>query len=164
MCDPTTILVSSAIGAVGKIHEGQAKKRAAYAEADEYEYQADIALSNAQAEAKVIEREGRLQRGETLGGFAAAGVKIGEFSALDVEREVMEDAARDRAMAILSGQRVATSHRRSAAAKRRAGSDAATAGWLRGAGSLVKAGRDYVNANNWPQPHGTPFGELPKWR
>ncbi len=144
MCDPTTMLVSSAISGGAKIYGGIAKKRAAYANAAEYEYQAAVARDNAQAEAAQIRRAGERARGETLAGFAAAGVKIGEWSALEVEREVMIDAKRDEFMTILNGERMAGSLERKASATRRAGRDAALSGLLKGGGTLLKAGMDYA--------------------
>jgi hypothetical protein len=79
-------------------------------------------------------------RGETLAAVAASGVKIGEGSALDAERQVMQDFETDAAIAILSGDRSASVSMANATSRRRSGRDAQRAGYINAGTSLLSAG------------------------
>lgn len=155
MCDPLTITMAAAgAQAVGSITQGRAAKSQAYAEAGQLDYQAAVERDNAAAEAAVIRRMGERQRGETLAGAVASGIKIGEGSALDAERQVMQDSAVDAQLAILTGDRNARSLQASASQRRAAGRAARDAGYLQGFTSLLSAGsRGYFSgAQQAPAP------------
>lgn len=139
MCDPVTMTLAT-VQAVGSISQGRAAKNQAYGEARQMDYQAAVERDNAAAEAAVIRRMGERARGETLAGIAASGIKIGEGSALDAERQVMEDAAVDEYMALLTGERNARSLEMSAKQRRAAGRAARNAGYISGFTSLLSAG------------------------
>lgn len=150
MCDPVTILATGAgLNAVGQYQQGRAADQQARGAARESEYQAALALDDAQAEAANIRRAGVRQRGETLAGIAASGVKIGEGSADLAEREVMEAAARDEYMTILTGERQASAYRRQAANQRAAGRDARRAANIGAFSSLLSAGGSFAKASGW---------------
>jgi len=148
MCDPITMIAATA-SAVGSIQQGKAQQAQANAMAGESEYQAGVARSNAQAEAFNIRRAGARQRGDTLSSVVASGVKIGEGSALDAERQVMEDASRDEYMALLTGERQSSAYLREAENQRRAGRDARRAGNIGAFTSLLSAGGSYAKASGW---------------
>ena len=151
MCDPVTMLagVGAGLNVVGQVGQGRAADRQARGAAAESEYQAALALDDAQAEAANIRRAGARQRGETLAGIAASGVKIGEGSAGDAERQVMEQAARDEYMTILTGDRQASAYRRQAANQRAAGRDARRAANIGAFSSLLSAGGSFARASGW---------------
>jgi hypothetical protein len=155
MCDPLTITMASAgFSAAGSISQGQAAKQQAYGEAGQLDYQAAVERDNAAAEAGIIRRMGQRARGETLAGAVASGIKIGEGSALDAERQVMEDAAIDEQLALLTGDRNARSLEASAAQRRASGRAARQAGYLQATTSLLSAGsRGYfTGAQQAPAP------------
>jgi hypothetical protein len=170
MCDPVSI-IGTTLSVAGQVQQGRAARRQANAAAAEDEYQAAVERSNAQAEADVIRRAGRKQRGETLAGIAASGVKIGEGSALDAEREVMESVERDAYLTILTGERRGSAYEREAEMKRRAGRDAARSANISAFGSLLSAGAGYARASGWrlngPGFSGTqapaPVVDLSRW-
>lgn len=151
MCDPVSMIVGGgAILQAGSAYkQGQDAKRQANAAAAEDEYQAGLERSNSLADAKSIRRAGRRARGETLSSYAASGVKIGEGSTLDVERELMEDVERDAYMTILTGERRANAYQREAANKRAQGRSAARAGTISAFTSLLSAGAGYAKASGW---------------
>jgi hypothetical protein len=151
MCDPVSMLatVGTGMNVIGGIQQGKAADRQARGAAAESEYQAVAALDDARAEAANIRRAGAQQRGETLAGVAASGVKIGEGSALLAEREVMEQASRDEYMTILTGERQASAYRRQAANLRAAGRDARRAANLGAFSSLLSAGGSFAKASGW---------------
>jgi hypothetical protein len=155
MCDPLTITMASAgVQAVGAVSQGRAAKSQAYGEAGQLDYQAALERDNAVAEAALIRRAGDRARGETLAGIAGAGIKIGEGSALDAERQVMEDAEVDAQLALLTGDRSARSLEASAKQRRAAGRAASRAGYMQGFTSLLSAGsRGYfTGAQQAPAP------------
>lgn len=151
MCDPVTLIAGAATGlnVYGQVQQGKAADRQARGAAAESEHQAALALDDAQAEAANIRRAGARQRGETLAGIAASGVKIGEGSALDAEREVLEGAARDEYMTILTGDRQASAYRRQASNQRAAGRDARRAANIGAFSSLLSAGGSFAKASGW---------------
>jgi hypothetical protein len=127
--------------AAGSIQQGNSARAAAGQQAGWDEYQAKVSRAEAEAQATRIRRAGRVARGETLAAVVASGVKIGEGSALDAERQVMTDYETDAALAILSGDRAATSSMAQAASRRAAGRDAQRAGYINAGTSLLSAGR-----------------------
>lgn len=135
MCDPVSILASGVMSAVTQRGAGKVAQAEAYASAAEEE-------SNARAEAAVLRRQGERQRGAALAAIAASGVKIGEGSTLDAERQVMEDAYRDEYMVMLTGDRRAR-------AMRRQGDDARRAGRINAVNSLLQAGAGAARAGGW---------------
>lgn len=139
MCDPVTMTLA-AVSAGSQVGQARGAKSQAYAEAGQMDYQAALDRDNAALEAGMIRRAGERERGQTLAGIVASGVKIGEGSALDAEREVMENAAEDEYLTILQGERSARALELSARQRRAAGRAAKRAGYIGAATSLLSAG------------------------
>lgn len=153
MCSPTTMLmVGTGAQIAGNIQQGNAARQAANDQASWDEYQAKLSRAEAEAQASRIRRAGRVARGETLAGAVAAGVKVGEGSALDAERQVMQEYETDAAMAILSGERAAVSSEVQASSRRRAGRDARRAGYINAGTSLLSAGSSWLRMKQPPAP------------
>ena len=158
MCDPVTVFATAtAVQAGGNVLQGRAARRQANDAAAQSDYQAAVEADNAKLEARMIRRQGERQRGETLSSIAASGVKIGEGSALDAERQVMEDAAHDEYMALLTGQRRSSAFRQEASNQRRAGRGAWRAGLITAGTSLLSAGAAYGKAAGWRAGGGPGF-------
>jgi hypothetical protein len=104
------------------------------------EYQAQVDQSNALYQAKVIRAEGATARGQTVASAAASGIVVGQGSAGDAERKVMQDTETDAYMAILNGDRAAASARADAELRRRAGRNAVKASYINATSSLLSAG------------------------
>ncbi len=151
MCDPMTVMLaaSTTMSVAGTLQQGRAQQRGANEDAALMEYQARVEQDNALADAKAIRRAGEKARGETLSGIVAAGVKVGEGSALDAERQVLQDTETDAAMAILNGERAARGLTNQAERTRRAGRDARSASYLAAAGSLLSAGSQGLRASGF---------------
>lgn len=139
MCDPVT-MTFAVVQAGGAISQGMAAKRAADGQAAQYELQAKIERDNAQAEAEKIRREGNAARGQTLSALAGAGVTVGQGSALEAERQVVDSYTHDEYMAILTGDRRASAMQGAARQTRRAGRDAMRSGLINAGTSLLSAG------------------------
>lgn len=151
MCDPVTALTvaGTTMQVSGQLQQGRAAQRQANEDAARMEYQALVEQDSALAQAQQIRRQGESSRGQTLAAVAASGVKIGQGSALDAERQVMTDAETDAYLAILNGDRAARGLRSDAAATRRAGRDARNASQIGAVTSLLSAGAQGMRASGW---------------
>jgi hypothetical protein len=145
MCNPALIVMGAAtvIGGVRKIN---AEKTANNEAAASLDYQAAVDRDNALAEAQQIRRVGRRNLGSTLAAIGASGVKIGEGSAADAERLVMQDTETDAAMAILNGERAARGLNSKAFTRRRAAREAVESGVIQIGSSLMSRGSGFMSA------------------
>lgn len=152
MCNPVMLLAASTTMAVGgQLAQGRAQQRAADEQAAQLEYQAAVDQDNALAEAQMIRRQGRQARGQTVAAAAASGVKVGQGSAGDAERQVMQDTETDAATAILNGTRAARGASFQADQSRRAGRDARRASTLGAFNTLLSAGASGYKASGGPK-------------
>lgn len=151
MCDPVT-MTFAAVSAVGAVSQGMAAKQAADGQAKQYELQAATERDNAQAEAEQIRRAGSAARGNTLAALAGAGVTVGQGSALEAERKVVDDYTADEYMAILTGERRGRAMQETAKQTRRAGRDAMRSGFINAGTSLLSAGARGLRAGGTQAP------------
>jgi hypothetical protein len=149
MCNPALVLVSAGMQAYGTLQQGKAAQGQANQAAQQDELSAYYEREAADAEAANIRKVGRIQRGETLAATAASGVKIGEGSALDAEREVLQNSEHDATMALLTGARRSTALKDQAALTRKAGRRARAAAGITAATSLLQSGSNFANASGW---------------
>lgn len=141
MCSPTLFLAGSAgMSALGSIAGGNAQNAAAKAQASQQEYQGRVAQDDALAQAQVIRKNAREVRASATAGFAGAGVKVGEGSAQEVDRQIATDSEHDAYMSILNGDRRARGLQADAAMTRSAGKNAQTAGYVGAIGTALGAG------------------------
>lgn len=148
MCDPVT-LGFAAVQAYGSMKQGQIASDNAQQDGDLLDQQARMARDDAKGVASRIRKEGEQARGQTLGAVAASGVKVGEGSALDAERQVMTDYTQDEYLAILTGERQARGMETQAVMTRRAGRDAKRAAYIQAGTSLLGAGAQGMRAGGW---------------
>ena len=148
MCDPVTATMAG-IQAVGQINQGQTANINAGAAADMMEFEGRQAMDEAQGEAARIRRAGREARGSTVAAIAASGVKVGEGSALEAERQVMTDYAQDEYLAILTGTRQQRAADMEAGNTRRAGREARRASRLQAATTLMGTASQSARAGGW---------------
>jgi hypothetical protein len=151
MCDPVSMMmvVGTGMQVAGQVQQGKAQQRAANEQAAQYEYQALVSEDNAQADAQLIRRQGRAARGQTVAAVGASGIKIGEGSALDAERQVMQDTEIDAALAIMNGSREARGAREAASSSRRSGRDARRASQIGAFTTLMSAGARGMQAGGF---------------
>lgn len=148
MCNPAAFaIVGAGMQASSIISGGITARGNANLQAADMEYQAAVERDNAQQEAMAIRRDGERARGETVTAIAASGVKLGEGSAADAERQVMQDAYTDERMVLLRGDQNARQMRARAQMTRRAGRDAQRASYLNAATSLMSSYASYSKAS-----------------
>lgn len=149
MCNPLVLAGAAGLQAFGQIQQGRSARDAANMDADRMEWQAGQERLDAEADARVIARQGRNARGATVSAIAGSGVKVGEGSALDAERTVVDNAYTDEYMAILNGERRARGLEMEASSRRRAGRDARRAATTGAFTTLLSAGAAGMNASGW---------------
>lgn len=147
MCNAA--MMGAGMQAYGQYSAGQTANIEGQAAGDALDFQGRNERASAKIDASRIRRSGEFQRGQTLGAIAASGVKINQGSALDAERQVMEDAAIDEHLAILNGNQRALGLEMQGSSRRRAGRDAKRAGQIAAASSLLGAGAAGLKASGW---------------
>ncbi len=151
MCNPGMMMAMGAMQAANGYAQGRAADIAAQGDAEWLQFEGRMARRDADGQARRIRREGARARGEVVAATAASGVKVGEWSALDLEREVVQDYATDEYMALLSGERQQRAAELEAGGRRRAGRDARRAGRIRAMTSLMSSGAQAAQAGGWGQ-------------
>lgn len=134
------VVGSSALGQIqqGRYAAGQSRLQAA-----QDEYQAQVEEDTAMKTAELIRRAGKRQAGAANAAYAAAGVKVGEGSALEVEGQIYRDSEKDAFQAILEGGRRARGLRTDATMGRENASMQQTAGIVNAVGTVLGGVRDY---------------------
>jgi hypothetical protein len=143
------LAASAGMQAFSQIQQGRSVRDAANMDADRMEWEAGQARLDAEADARLIARQGRAQRGALVAAVAGSGVKVGEGSAALAETETVENAYADEYMAILNGERRAMGMRMEADSRRRAGRDARRASNVAAFTTLLSAGAQGMNAAGW---------------
>jgi hypothetical protein len=150
MCNPTALMIAGTGLQIGsQISAGRTAEANARLEAADMDYQAAMERDNASLQARSIRREGRAVRGQVLGSIVASGVKVGEGSALDAERDVMTDSETDAELAILRGEQTGRGLNTRATLTRMAGRQARRAANLQAFNTLLSAGAQGMKASGW---------------
>lgn len=150
MCNPMALLIAgTGMQISSQISAGRTAEANARLEAADMDYQAAMERDNAALMARTYRREGRAVRGQVLAAVAASGVKIGEGSALDAERDVMTDSETDAELAILRGEQTGRGLNTRADLTLRAGRQARRAANLQAFNTLLSAGAQGMKASGW---------------
>ena len=141
MCTGVEIamLASAAVGTVGTIYSGMQQAAAADDQAQIAENNAAYEADAAKQQAEKIRRMAKAQRGEANAALAKSGVKLGEGTALEVQKDIIQKSEEDALSALLSGSRAIKSGDEQADMLRASGSAALT-------GSLISAGTGVLSA------------------
>lgn len=134
------IAVVGGMSALQQFNSGRMAQGQTGLQANQLEYQAKVENAAALQTAAMIRRTGRRQVGAVNAGYAAAGVKVGEGSALEAERYVEQGVEHDAFQAILDGSRRASGLNTEAKTARISGDMQATAGTVGAIGTLLSTG------------------------
>ncbi|MGL4573646.1 MAG: virion core protein, T7 gp14 family [Burkholderiaceae bacterium] len=148
MCDPVTLLAgSTGLKVAGDISQGRAARKQADWQAGQLDRQAAEEQDlGAQQAAKTRKRTAQ-DRGSAVAAYAGAGIKVGEGSALEVERYIEQEGETDAMMYLLNSDRRASALRDQAGMTRKAGRDAQRASYVSAVGSLLSGG--YQSGMKW---------------
>ncbi|MFO0253529.1 MAG: hypothetical protein ACK52V_05380, partial [Betaproteobacteria bacterium] len=151
--DPMTAMmvatgVSTAMGALSAIQQGRAARAAADFNATISTQNAEIARSDAAAQAAQIERENTLRLGSIRAAQGRSGGAAGEGSVLDVLGDVAAQGELERQYAVYQGEQRARGFTNTAALDRASGRQAERQGFMRAGAELLAGGaRAYGSAS-----------------
>lgn len=94
---------SAAYGAYSTVQSGKQQQLNAEAQAEQAQLDANTEKSAAQVQAERIRKMARIQAGEANAALAASGVEVGEGTALNINREIYENAEEDAALTVFGG-------------------------------------------------------------
>lgn len=135
--------------AFNNVQQGRYAKAQAGLQAAMSDYQAQVEQDNALKTAEIIRRAGRKQVGQANAAFAGAGVKVGEGSAAEVERDITQGYEQDAFQAILEGNRRARGLQTDAAMERAQGRMAQAAGYVNAVGTVLGGAYQGMKSNGW---------------
>lgn len=138
--------ISAGVTVMGTIAQGQAQKRAADAQAREYENQAAAAQVAATEEAKRIRKAGERTAGAARAALAASGIVVDEGTGVNINEDIYRNSEQDAFNTLLTGKNRAGSMQRSAAQSRASGKNAVTASLLGAASTGLNAYAGWKNA------------------
>lgn len=150
MCTGVEIamLASAAVGTVGTIYSGMQQAEAADNQAQIAENNAAYEADANKQQAEKIRRMAKAQRGEANAALAASGVKLGEGTALEVQKDITKRSEEDALSALLSGSRAIKSGNDQADMLRASGSSALTGSLISAGTSVLSAGANY-SSGKW---------------
>jgi hypothetical protein len=150
----TAALAVTAVISAGAAYEsGQQQKAMGEYQADQAQADADAEQSAAQVQAAKIRKLAASQAGQANASLAASGVEVGEGTALEINEGIYRDAEEDAAMTIINGNNSAAKTTQQGVAASIQGNQAATAGTVSAATSLI--GGAYSGYSNWKKSTAT---------
>lgn len=143
MCDPTMILTAIGTGfsALGSISQGRAQQKAANEQAQQVLNEGAYRADAAKQQAEKIRKAGAAQKGEARASLAASGVKLGDGTPLEVDREITQNSEEDALSMMLSADRAKSAAQQEAKMLTKAGSNSMTSSVLAAGGTLAKGWR-----------------------
>lgn len=132
--------ISTGVSVLGQLHEGQARKQAADAQALENDIAAAQEREAAKQEASRIRAAGDRQAGAARAALAGSGIVVDQGSAVNINEDIYRGAESDAFNTLLTGERRAGAYNRQAEMNRKAGDNAVTSSLL---GSMATAGQGY---------------------
>lgn len=134
-------LAVAAVGsAYASIESGRQQKAMAERQAQSAVNAAAYDADAAKAHAENIRKAGRAQVGEAKAALAASGVKLGEGTALEIQKSIVENSAKDELSAILSGKRATAAANEEAGMLMQAGANAQNNGYMSAATTVLGTG------------------------
>lgn len=148
--------ISAGVSVMGQLHEGQARKQAADAQALEHDIAAAQSREAAKQEADRIRKAGDRQAGSARAAMAGAGIVVDQGSAVNINEDIYRGAESDAFNTLLTGERQASAYNRQASMSRAAGDNAVTSSILSAAST---AGQAYAGWKGAKQPANDAFAD-----
>lgn len=99
-------VAGAAVSVVGQAQQASQQKKMYRAQAQQVANQTAYRQDAAKAQAEKIRRAGIAQRSEAQAALAASGVKLGEGTPLELQRNIVRSSEEDALTALLNGKRV----------------------------------------------------------
>jgi hypothetical protein len=148
MCTGLEILsvVGTGMSVLGQVQQGKSQQEAYNAQAqatlNEGAYRADAAKQQAEK----FRKAGRNQASEAKAQLAASGVKLGEGTPLEIDRQISQNAEEDSLSALLGGSRATTAAQEEAKLLGKAGGNAVTNAGYGAASSVMQTGAAFAKS------------------
>lgn len=126
--------------AYSTVQSGKQQQLNADAQADQAELDAKTEKSAAQVQADRIRKLARIQAGEANSALAASGVEVGEGTALNINREIYENAEEDAILTVFGGNNRAQQLNVDASNTRMAGNQARADANAQAGSTLISTG------------------------
>lgn len=139
----------TAVSAFGQINAGRNAKMQGDLQGQVDDYSAQVEQQSALETARLIRRAGRRQVGAANAAYAGAGVKVGEGSAGETERQINLDVEHDAYQALLEGSRRASGLRVQGEFARSQGRMAESAGYVNAIGTVLGGYGQGLRASGW---------------
>jgi hypothetical protein len=123
---------------VGQQQQGRAQQKAANEQAQQVLNEGAYRADAAKQQAEKIRKAGAAQKGEARASLAASGVKLGEGTPLEVDREITQNSEEDALSALISGKRATSAAQEESKMLAKAGRNAMTSSVLESGGTLAK--------------------------
>lgn len=137
----TAAVAAAAVLSAGVAYQsGQQQKAMGEYQADQAQADADAQVSAAQVQAQKIRKLAASQAGQANASLAASGVEVGEGTAMRIDEGIYRDAEEDASMTIMNANTSAAKTVQQGVAAKIQGNQAATAGTLNAASSLIGGG------------------------
>jgi Iap family predicted aminopeptidase len=153
------MLASAAVGTTAAVRSGQQQKKFNNYQAKQAEADADAEKGAAAVRADSIRKLARMKSGEATAQMGAAGVDVGEGTALRINEDIIYSGEMDALTGVDDSLDAASRLRAEAKTLRLQGSQAQTAGYATATSTALAAGSNY--GKGWKTsstPHGTPEG------
>ncbi|CAM4032242.1 hypothetical protein [Ectopseudomonas alcaliphila] len=131
---------AAAYSAYSTVQSGKQQQLNADAQADQAELDAKTEKSAAMVQADRIRKLARIQQGEATSALAASGVDVGEGTALNINREIYENAEEDAILTVFGGNNRAQRLTVDAKNTRMAGNQARSNSYGQAASTLLSTG------------------------
>lgn len=143
----SAMVAATAVSAYATYSSGQQQKAMGEYQADQASADANAERAAARVRADRIRRIAAGQAGSANTALAASGVEVGEGTALRINEDIYRDAEEDAAMTIMNGNNSAARTMQGGVASRLMGNQAAQAGNLSAASTLI--GGAYNGYTGW---------------
>lgn len=144
--------------AISQIGQANGDRIRANAQAALDDYLADVEQDNALKEAAIIRKAGHKAQGAANAAYAAAGVQVGEGSALETERQIGLDVEHDAQQALVEGGSRARGLRTEGTMARIAGKQAMTAAYIGAVGTVLGSAYQGARQSGWKTARSVPAG------
>lgn len=139
MCNPLAFqIIGTAVSVMGQLKQGEAAQEQANAQAQQTLNDGAYKADAAKQQAEKIRKAGKAQQGEANAALAASGVKLGQGTALEVKKSIIQNSEEDALSAILSGNRAQSSAQQEAQLLGKAGENARESSVLSAGATILK--------------------------
>jgi hypothetical protein len=137
------LLAGTAVSAVAAIDSAETQSDIADNQAQQAKNEGAYREDAAKQQADKLRKAARAQRGETATALAKSGVKLGEGTPLELDKQIAVGGEQDAMSAILTGGRSAAASRQEANMLEASGAAASRAGYYQAGSTVLGAGSSY---------------------